>query len=52
MSTLRPDKTIDELFAEFLAAQKARFSPQVYGRYEDIIERQGIPGALLARPLR
>jgi hypothetical protein len=39
MSTPRPDKTIDELFAEFLAAQKARLSPQIHSRYEGIIER-------------
>ena len=36
MSTPRPDKTIDELFAEFLAAQEARLSPQTYTRYEDV----------------
>src|SRR4051794_6355784 len=37
MSTPRPDRTIDELFAEFLADQEARLSPQSYTRYEDII---------------
>ena len=38
MSTPTPDKTIDALFAEFLAAQRARLSPQSYSRYEAIID--------------
>ncbi len=38
MSTPRPDKTIDDLFAEFLAAQEARLSLQTYSRYEGIID--------------
>jgi hypothetical protein len=38
MHTPRPDKTIDQLFAEFLADQKARLSPTTYGKYETIIE--------------
>ena len=38
MSTPRPDRTIDELFAEFLAAQEARLSQQTYSRYEAVIE--------------
>jgi hypothetical protein len=37
MSTPRPDKTIDDLFAEFLAAQKVRLSPKTYARYEGIV---------------
>ena len=51
MSTPRPDKTIDELFAEFLADQEARLSPQtlhpVRGHHRVV---SGIPGAVLARP--
>jgi hypothetical protein len=38
MSTPKPDKTIDELFPEFLAAQEARLSLQTYTRYEAIID--------------
>ena len=38
MSTPRPDRTIDDLFAEFLAAQKARLSPTTYARYEAVID--------------
>jgi hypothetical protein len=38
MSTPRPDRTIDELFAEFLTAQQARLSQQSYSRYEAIID--------------
>ena len=38
MSTPTPDKTIDALFAEFLAAQRARLSPQSYSRYEAIVD--------------
>ncbi len=38
MSTPRPDRTIDDLFAEFLAAQEARLSPKTYTKYEGIID--------------
>ena len=38
MDTPRPDKTIAQLFAEFLADQEARLSPTTYGKYEAIIE--------------
>lgn len=38
MSTPRPEKTIDDLFAEFLAAQQARLSPKTYAKYEGIID--------------
>ena len=38
MSTPTPDKTIDELFAEFLADQEARLSRQSYSRYEAIVD--------------
>jgi hypothetical protein len=38
MSTPRPGQTIDDLFAEFLATQKASLSPQTYGRYEGIVD--------------
>jgi hypothetical protein len=38
MSTPRPDRTIDDLFAEFLVAQKTRLSPKTYGRYEAVID--------------
>ena len=38
MNTPKPDKTIDELFAEFLADQKARLSPKTYEKYERIID--------------
>ncbi len=37
MSTPRPDRTIDDLVAEFLAAQEARLSPKTYAKYEGII---------------
>jgi hypothetical protein len=37
MSFPKPDKTIDELFAEFLAAQEARLSPKTYDTYEGIV---------------
>jgi hypothetical protein len=33
-----PDKTIDELFVEFLADQKTRLSPRTFGKYEDMVE--------------
>ena len=39
MSTPKPDKTIDQLFAEFLADQEARLSPKTYSKYEAIIDR-------------
>ncbi|WP_165234537.1 hypothetical protein [Aquisphaera insulae] len=38
MSTPRPDRTIDDIFAEFLAAQEARLSSKTYARYEGIID--------------
>lgn len=41
MGTPKPDKTIDQLFAEFLADQKARLSPKTYSRYDWIIELYG-----------
>jgi hypothetical protein len=31
------DKTISQVFTEFLAEQKARLSPTTYGRYATII---------------
>jgi hypothetical protein len=37
MYTPITDKTIDKLFAEFLADQEARLSPQTYDKYEQII---------------
>jgi hypothetical protein len=38
MKTPEPDKTIDQLFAEFLADQEARLSPKTYSKYEGIID--------------
>lgn len=38
MDTPRPDKSIAQLFAEFLVDQEARLSPTTYGKYEAIIE--------------
>ena len=38
MNNPKPDKTIDELFAEFLADQEARLSSKTYGKYEGIID--------------
>jgi hypothetical protein len=37
MNTPKPDKTIDQLFAEFLADQEARLSPKTYTTYDGII---------------
>src|SRR3954454_11161922 len=37
MNTPRPDKTINQLFEEFLADQEARLSPKTFDRYEQII---------------
>jgi hypothetical protein len=37
MNTTKPDKTIDQLFEEFLADQEARLSPKTFDRYEGII---------------
>jgi len=37
MSTPEPDKTIDQLFEEFLADQVARLSPKTFDKYEGII---------------
>src|SRR5437764_14481585 len=36
--TMKTSKTIDQLFAEFLADQKARLSPRAQARYEQIID--------------
>jgi hypothetical protein len=41
MDTPRPDKTIDQLFAEFLAERKARLSPKSYSKYDSIIDLYG-----------
>jgi hypothetical protein len=41
MDTPGPDKTIDQLFAEFLADQKARLSPKTYSKYDAIIDLYG-----------
>src|SRR5947209_7672284 len=38
MDTPRPMKTIAEVFAEFLAEQKARLSHQSYRKYASIID--------------
>jgi len=38
MSTPTPEKTIDDLLAEFLADQEARLSPKTYARYEGIVD--------------
>jgi hypothetical protein len=37
MNTPKPDKTIDNLFEEFLADQEARLSPKTFDKYEGII---------------
>ena len=37
MNTPKPDKTIDQLFEEFLADQEARLSPKTFDKYEGII---------------
>ncbi len=37
MSTPKPDKTIDQLFEEFLADQEARLSPKTFDKYDGII---------------
>ena len=37
MSTPKPDRTIDQLFEEFLADQEARLSPKTFDKYEGII---------------
>ena len=36
--TMKTSKTIDQLFEEFLADQKARLSPKIQARYEQIID--------------
>src|SRR5690348_12383005 len=41
MDSSRPDKTIDQLFAEFLADQKTRLSPKTYSKYVAIIDLYG-----------
>jgi hypothetical protein len=38
MKTPKPDKTIDQLFENFLADQEARLSPKTYDKYEGIID--------------
>ena len=38
MKNCKPDKTIDQLFDEFLADQKARLSPRTLTKYEDVID--------------
>jgi len=38
MSHSKPDKTIDQIFTEFLAEQEARLSEATYRNYENIIE--------------
>jgi len=38
MSPPKSDKTIDQIFAEFLAEQEARLSEATYRKYENIIE--------------
>jgi hypothetical protein len=37
MNTPKPDKTIDQLFEEFLDDQEARLSPKTFDKYERII---------------
>ena len=34
-------ETIDQVFEEFLADQKARLSPKTYRRYDDIVDLFG-----------
>ncbi len=41
MSTPKPTKTIDEVFAEFLADQEARLSERTFRQYESIIDLYG-----------
>ena len=38
MKNRKPDKTIDQLFKEFLADQKARLSPRTLTKYQDAID--------------
>jgi len=38
MNTSKPDRTIDQLFEEFLADQEARLSPKTFDKYEGIID--------------
>lgn len=38
MNTRKRAKTIDQVFEEFLADQKARLSPKTYRRYDDIVD--------------
>jgi hypothetical protein len=38
MKTHKQTKTIDEVFEEFLADQKARLSPKTYRRYDEILD--------------
>ncbi len=38
MNTPKPDKTIDQLFEEFLTDQEVRLSPKTFDKYEGIID--------------
>ena len=38
VSARKPAKTVDEVFAEFLADQEVRLSPSTYRRYDDILD--------------
>src|SRR5271157_1541678 len=38
MKNRKPDKTIDQLFKEFLVDQKARLSPRTLTKYQDAID--------------
>ena len=38
MTIRKRAETIDQVFEEFLADQKARLSPKTYRRYDDIID--------------
>jgi hypothetical protein len=38
MKNRKPDKTIDQLFKEFLDDQKARLSPRTLTKYKDAID--------------
>ena len=41
MKTTKPDKTIAQIFEEFLADQKPRISDKTYQKYESIIDLYG-----------
>jgi len=38
MKTRKQTKTIDQVFEEFLAEQKARLRPKTYPRYDEIVD--------------